>query len=137
MNKKMKRYNEEIETLLRGIIHKKERAIREGQVATDDLLGLLLESNMKEIREQIPKNKKSVGLSIQDIVEECKLFYLAGQETTSSLLTWTMFLLSIHPSWQDRARDEVLKVFGRNDRPDFERLNHLKTVSYIQYLRTI
>lgn len=111
--------------MFRGIISKREKAMKEGESASDDLLGLLLESNMKEIEE----NNKNIGMSILDVIEECKLFYLAGQETISSLLAWTMFLLSIHPQWQTRARDEVLQVFGKEKELNFDGLNHLKTVS--------
>ena len=127
MNKRMKQINNQVQTLLKDLIYKREKAMRVGEAPNNDLLGILLESNFKEIQEH-GNNNNNVGLSIRDVIEECKLLYFAGQETTSVLLVWTMVMLSRFPYWQTRARDEVLQVFGDNN-PDLEGLAHLKVVS--------
>ncbi|KAM0015289.1 putative secologanin synthase [Helianthus debilis subsp. tardiflorus] len=122
-----KKYNEnvkELRSVLMGIINKRKKAIEMGEDKHDDLLGILLESNKKEIEEH------GVGMSMEDVIEECKLFYIAGSETTSNLVLWTMVCLSFHQEWQIRARDEVFQVFG-NDQPDFEGLKHLKILTMI------
>ncbi|KAI3516910.1 hypothetical protein L1887_16053 [Cichorium endivia] len=101
--------------------------MKAGESSNDDLLEILLKSNNEEIKQE--GNRKS-GLSIEEIIEECKLFYVAGQETTRNLLVWTMVLLGQHINWQERARDEVLHLF-RGKNPDFEGLSHLKVVNMI------
>ncbi|KAK4837058.1 hypothetical protein QYF36_002491 [Acer negundo] len=121
-------YNE-TRALIKRIINKKEEAIKLGEASNnDDLLGMLIESNCKEIEED--HGKKESGMSIEEVIEECKLFYLAGQETTASLLIWAMVLLCMYPSWQELARKEVFQVFGK-DKPKFDHLNRLKLVTTI------
>ncbi|XP_057796041.1 cytochrome P450 CYP72A219-like [Salvia miltiorrhiza] len=124
-NRRMRAVTREIESVVKGIITQRERATERGESIHDDLLGILMESNVKEIQ-----RGKKMGMSINDVIEECKLFYFAGSETTSNLLVWTLVMLSKHQHWQDRAREEVLHVLGNNP-PTFDALNQLKTVTMI------
>ncbi|XP_048567957.1 cytochrome P450 72A15-like [Triticum urartu] len=128
-NRRMHQINKEIESILKNLVGKRIQAMKQGESTTDDLLGLLLESNMRQTDEH---GRSSLGMTIEDVIEECKLFYFAGMETTSVLLTWTMILLSMHPEWQDRAREEIMGLFGRN-KPEYEGLSRLKTVTMILY----
>ena len=121
----MKANAREVETLLKGVITKRERAMKDGHADNGDLLGLMMESNIKETQEA---GSSKPTMTTDDIVGELKLFYFAGMETTAVLLTWAMVVLSMHPEWQDRAREEVLRVFGKNH-PDPEGINRLKVVS--------
>ncbi|KAK4487104.1 hypothetical protein RD792_006419 [Penstemon davidsonii] len=128
-NRRMKQIAKDIESSILEIINIKMQAIELGERNSDDLLGILLESNFNEIRQN--GNGFGIGITMKDVIEECKLFYIAGQETTSSLLVWTMILLSKHLDWQARAREEVVQVFGSEKLPDYEELNHLKIVTMI------
>ncbi|KAF6154233.1 hypothetical protein GIB67_001129 [Kingdonia uniflora] len=127
-NTRMKEIDKEIRALLTDIIYKREHAIKVGEASNGDLLGLMMESNVKEINEN--NGSKKLGMSLHEIIEECKLFYIAGQETTSTLLVWTMVLVSMHPEWQVLAREEVLQFIGRRA-PEFDELTHLKIVPMI------
>ncbi|KAK9089189.1 hypothetical protein Scep_028271 [Stephania cephalantha] len=129
-NRRIKEIGREIRGILSDMINKRENATKDGEAHKDDLLGMLLESNRKLILEN--DNSKWSGMTIEDVIEECKLFYIAGHETTSSLLVWTMVALSMHPEWQARAREEVLRVFG-TDEPSFDGLDQLKIVTLIFY----
>lgn len=127
-NRRRKELYREIKSMLRNIIKRKVNATRAGESRVDDLLGLLLQSNNQN---DIPENATATndsGLSIEEVIEECKQFYLAGQETTSSWLTWTMIVLAMHPDWQEKAREEVLLVCAKNE-PNSEAITHLKIVS--------
>ncbi|CAM8990412.1 unnamed protein product [Rhodiola kirilowii] len=128
INRRRKALDKEINASLQVIIKKKEEAIKEGNAATGDLLDLLLESSLNAMKEH--NNKKDAGMSLNDIIEECKLFYFVGQETTAVLLVWTMVLLGQHQEWQKRARDEVLRVFG-TEKPNQSEVNNLKIVNMI------
>ncbi|KAJ0036018.1 hypothetical protein Pint_25056 [Pistacia integerrima] len=129
-NKRLKEIDKEIRAVLIDIIKNREKAMKAGESITKDLLSTLMESNFRGIEEH-GKNK-DVGLTIYDVIEECKQFYFAGHETSSVLLVWTMVLLSKHHNWQARAREEVLQVFG-DKKPNYGELNHLKVVSMIIY----
>lgn len=124
----------EMESLLKGMIQKRQKAMEAGEEAKDDLLGLLLKSNLEGVVQdqqyQHGINKQqTVKLGMKEVIEECKMFYIAGQDTTSSLLVWTLILLSKHQNWQEEAREEILTTFGYNT-PDHHGLNQLKKVHF-------
>ncbi|KAG9146079.1 hypothetical protein Leryth_022161 [Lithospermum erythrorhizon] len=122
MNRRIKEIANEIDVSITNVINRRI-AMKAGETRFDDLLGILLEPNLKENEDK---------MSIHEIIQECKLFYFAGQETTSILLVWTMVLLGKHPEWQERAREEVLQKFGF-EKPGLEDLNQLKIVTMILY----
>ncbi|KAG9146078.1 hypothetical protein Leryth_022159 [Lithospermum erythrorhizon] len=129
MNRRIKEIAKEIDVSITNVINKRIKAMKAGEERTDDLLGILLEPNLKAIED---RRNKSSAMSIHEIIQECQLFYLAGQETTSTLLVWTMVLLGKHPEWQKKAREEVLQKFGY-EKPGLEDLNQLKIVTMILY----
>ncbi|KAA0055790.1 cytochrome P450 CYP72A219-like isoform X2 [Cucumis melo var. makuwa] len=125
-NRKREKLNKEIKTMIGSLILRKENSMSNQEDNVDDLLSLLLQSKKKE------NQQEGDELTIEEVVEECKQFYLAGQETTASLLIWTVIVLAMHSDWQEKARQEVLQICGKNE-PSFESLNHFKIVTMILY----
>jgi len=92
--------------------------MQNGDLGDADLLGLLLKG----------RDDADNDMKIEDVIEECKLFFFAGQETTANLLTWTLVVLSMHPDWQEKAREEVLQICGKRT-PDIDSIKQLRIVS--------
>uniref|UniRef100_A0A3Q7HBF1 Cytochrome P450 n=1 Tax=Solanum lycopersicum TaxID=4081 RepID=A0A3Q7HBF1_SOLLC len=119
----MNEIEREVKATIKGIIDKRVKGMKAGEPNTDDLLGILLESNFKEIEQH---GNKNFGTTIEEVIEESTTsVWIAGQEATSVWIVWTMILLGRHPDWQVRAREEVLQVFG-DGMPEFDGLNRLK-----------
>ncbi|KAL5998128.1 hypothetical protein ACLOJK_009063 [Asimina triloba] len=87
--------------------------------------------NLLDVMISASKNNNTDGetIGIDEMIDECKTFHFAGKETSANLLTWTLLLLSMHPEWQHKAREEVINVCGSDKPPTTESLNHLKLAS--------
>ncbi|XP_049374051.1 cytochrome P450 CYP72A219-like [Solanum verrucosum] len=128
-NRRVKEIAKQVRSSIQGIITKRLKAMeRENAgISYDDLLGVLLESNLRQIKEGVNKN---LGMSMEEVIEECEFFYFAGHESTSVLIMWAIILLSKHLDWQEHARQEILQVLGGKN-PDFDDLSRLKIVNMI------
>ena len=49
--------------------------------------------------------------STGEMVDQVAIFFLAGHETSASALAWALYLLAMHPEWQDRVAQEA-EVLG-------------------------
>ncbi|KAF7124893.1 hypothetical protein RHSIM_Rhsim12G0072400 [Rhododendron simsii] len=109
-----------------GMIDKRAEKMMRGEENNygSDFLGSLIKAN----HDPDEKNR----ISIDNMVDECKTFYLAGQETTNGLLAWSIFLLAIHTDWQEKVRNEVIQLFGQEN-PNPEGIARLKTVRILSY----
>lgn len=78
------------------------------------------------------KNQDGIDerLSAEEVVDECKTFYVAGKETSGNFMSWALLCLAMHPEWQTKAREEVTRVLKNKKAPTAEDLSELKTVLY-------
>lgn len=118
---RVQKLDEKVRSMLMEIIQGR-LAEKDTKGFGNDLLGLMLEARALE-------QEGHQMLTTQEIVDECKTFFFAGHDTTSHLLTWASFLLSTHPDWQDKLREEVRRECGDDQEPNGDMLNKLKLVN--------
>ncbi|KAK1425460.1 hypothetical protein QVD17_20812 [Tagetes erecta] len=75
-------------------------------------------------------SNESKRITIEQMIDELKTIYGAGHLTTTSLLSWTVFLLAVDQEWQDKVREEVMELFGYNN-PTSDGLARLKTMNMV------
>ncbi|KAI9460714.1 cytochrome P450 [Russula earlei] len=82
-----------------------------------DLLSLLIKSN---IGVEMPE---SMRMSDSEILSQIPTFLIAGHETTSTAVAWTLLAVSCNPTIQAKLRDELRTC--PTDSPTMEQLNAL------------
>lgn len=95
-----------------------------GGSGENDLLNYMLEGVDKETGEK---------LSDENIRYQINTFLIAGHETTSGLMSFTLYYLLNHPDVLAKAYEEVDRVLGR----DISVVPSLKQVNQLQYVSQI
>ncbi len=110
--------SERIRGLLRALIAARLQAGDEGQedIAADIIAARDPESDR--------------GFTLEELVDQIGVFFLAGHETTASTVTWALFILSQRPEITARIRAEVASVAGDGpvDLEAAKRLTFLRAV---------
>jgi unspecific monooxygenase len=84
-----------------------------------DLLDRMLETSHPETGER---------LTPENIRRQVITFLIAGHETTSGALSFALHYLARHPDVAARAREEIDRVWGGTDRPDYDQVAKLRYV---------
>ena len=92
---------------MRGVAERVLASARASGAEGNDLLQQLIAARDPATGEAMPDRL---------IIDNLVTFLVAGHETTSQALTWSLYLLALFPEWQERVREEVRRVVGQGGR---------------------
>ncbi len=93
---------EENNKIIKGIIEERTNS----KIEINDLLNMLLETRYEDTGE---------GMSVEQLIDEIKILFIAGHETTANALTFTLHLLGNHQDVQQKIFDEIVQIESETD----------------------
>ena len=123
MNKRFQKAKLLLDSIVYNMIREHKKNLNKNLKGQEDLLFTLLKAQDKE--SGIEK------MSDQQLRDEVMTIFLAGHETTSNALTWTLYLLSNHPEVEAKLEKELDTVLGKNQ------MVHVEDVSKLEYVTKI
>jgi Cytochrome P450 len=74
------------------------------------------------------------GMTAKEVRDEVVTIFMAGHETTAQALTWTWYLLSLHPSAEAKLHEELTTALnGRT--PQYEDIANLRYTRMVESMR--
>nr|WP_294787573.1 cytochrome P450 [uncultured Flavobacterium sp.] len=93
---------EENNSIIREIIEERKASKEE----INDLLNMLLETRYEDTGE---------SMSVEQLVDEIKVLFIAGHETTANALTFTLHLLGRNQEVQEKVLEEIYAIESQTD----------------------
>lgn len=108
----------ELDEVISGIIHSYRN---DGNQNRKDLLTMLMDARDEDT---------GTGMTNEQIRDEVMTFFIAGHETTTLALTWTLYALGIHPEISNKLYDEVAAITQHHSlqASDYQYLRYTKNV---------
>ncbi|WP_433815214.1 cytochrome P450 [Flavobacterium johnsoniae] len=100
--KKHLKLAEENNRIIKEIIEERKASGEE----INDLLNMLLETRYEDTGE---------SMSIEQLIDEIKVLFIAGHETTANALTFTLHLLGRNPEVQQKIFEEIIEIESQTD----------------------
>jgi len=102
------------------VIEVRKSAMKRGEQVPDDILQRIIQQE-----ESIP------GLGIEDMLDDFVTFFVAGHETTSNMLAFSVLELGDHPDVEESLVGEVFDVLGNKQHVAFDDLAKLHQLGLV------
>ncbi|XP_055809865.1 cytochrome P450 CYP749A22-like [Solanum dulcamara] len=120
----------EAEKLERGIKSSVLELVRKREKDQDGKYENFGTDYLGQLMKLLHESDMNKSITIDQMIDEVKTLYGAGHLTTTSLLGWSVFLLALHPEWQEKARKEVVAFCGL-EKPTSDAIARLRTMNMI------
>ncbi|KAF4526741.1 hypothetical protein B566_EDAN015311 [Ephemera danica] len=127
--------NDQFDYVLLQVIQKRRNEIKTAQMEdtvteTDDYLGRRKKISFLDLLMNVAA--KDPTLTEFDIRSEVDTFMIAGHDTTTYGMSWTVYYLSANPEIQDHCLTELEEIFGTSDRdPTMTDLANMKYIERV------
>ncbi|KAF8787803.1 cytochrome P450 3A31-like [Argiope bruennichi] len=103
------------------------KEVSQEQKWENDKDGITSNYGQDESSHQTGKNVSNKNLTLDELVGQCVIFFLAGYDTTASTLSYASYLLALHPEIQAQLYDELRDVLQKtNGELTYEALQEMK-----------
>jgi cytochrome P450 len=91
-----------LDSVIDGLVEAKQRSLSQGERAGGDLLSALMTA----------RDEDGAALTPRELRDQLLTLYIAGHETTSHALTWTLYLLTQNPNARAELHAEHVRVLA-------------------------
>lgn len=122
---KLKQFNKYITTFFNDVIGGSIKHREDNNVVRNDLMNMLIQlKNKGSIDGEI--STESRKLTLDEVIAQAFIFFFAGADTTSNVISFAMFELAQRPDIQEKMRQEINeKVKGSNGEITYENLHEM------------
>ncbi|XP_066602048.1 uncharacterized protein [Prorops nasuta] len=107
-----------------GVIERSIRTRDQEGIARPDMLQLMMDTG---------RNRKDMDdLTIEDMTSQAFIFFLAGFDTTATVMAFALLVLAIHPEAQDKLVQEIDQIFEKSQgQPSYEDINNAEYLTAV------
>ncbi|GFY45250.1 cytochrome P450 4c3 [Trichonephila inaurata madagascariensis] len=96
----------------------------------DEIIGRKLKRRLALLDLLLDLHLKDESFTLDDVAEEVDNFMFAGHDTTSSGLSWALYMLGIYPEIQRKVHEEIDDVLGDDEDRQIT-LDDIKNLKYL------
>ncbi|RZC37404.1 p450 domain containing protein, partial [Asbolus verrucosus] len=98
----------------------------------NDFMQLLIDLKNKRLVDEDNGKIESGGLTMNEVAAQSFVFFSGGFETSSTLMTFTLYELARNQDIQDRLRDEIRTVLAKHDgKISYEAIQEMKYMNQV------